>query len=84
MINSNPETASTDYDVSTRLYFEPLTFEHVLNVYEEEDPIGVIVQFGGQTPLNLSVPLFRAGEEFLELHLKILTEPKTERNLRPF
>ncbi|BAU24152.1 carbamoyl phosphate synthase large subunit [Caldimicrobium thiodismutans] len=65
MINSNPETVSTDYDVSTRLYFEPLTFEHVLNVYEEEDPIGVIVQFGGQTPLNLSVPLFRAGGRIL-------------------
>ncbi len=65
MINSNPETVSTDYDVSTRLYFEPLTLEHVLNVYEEEDPIGVIVQFGGQTPLNLSVPLYRAGVRIL-------------------
>lgn len=65
MINSNPETVSTDYDVSTRLYFEPLTLEHVLNVYEEEDPIGVIVQFGGQTPLNLSVPLYKAGVRIL-------------------
>jgi carbamoyl-phosphate synthase large subunit len=65
MINSNPETVSTDYDVSSRLYFEPLTFEHVLNIYEEEDPMGVIVQFGGQTPLNLSVPLFRAGARIL-------------------
>ncbi|MFN4132164.1 MAG: carbamoyl-phosphate synthase large subunit, partial [Caldimicrobium sp.] len=54
MINSNPETVSTDYDVSTRLYFEPLTLEHVLNIYEEENPEGVIVQFGGQTPLNLA------------------------------
>jgi len=65
MINSNPETVSTDYDVSTRLYFEPLTLEHVLNVYEEEDPLGVIVQFGGQTPLNLSMPLYRAGVRIL-------------------
>jgi len=65
MINSNPETVSTDYDVSSRLYFEPLTFEHVLNIYEEEEPEGVIVQFGGQTPLNLAMPLFRAGVRIL-------------------
>jgi carbamoyl-phosphate synthase large subunit len=65
MINSNPETVSTDYDVSTRLYFEPLTFEHVLNVYEEEEPDGVIVQFGGQTPLNLAMPLYKAGVKIL-------------------
>lgn len=65
MINSNPETVSTDYDVSSRLYFEPLTFEHVLNIYEEEDPEGVIVQFGGQTPLNLAMPLYRAGVKIL-------------------
>jgi len=65
MINSNPETVSTDYDVSTRLYFEPLTFEHVLNIYEEEEPDGVIVQFGGQTPLNLAMPLYKAGVKIL-------------------
>ncbi|MFN3505229.1 MAG: carbamoyl-phosphate synthase large subunit [Caldimicrobium sp.] len=65
MINSNPETVSTDYDVSTRLYFEPLTLEHVLNVYEEENPEGVIVQFGGQTPLNLCMPLYKAGIKIL-------------------
>lgn len=65
MINSNPETVSTDYDVSSRLYFEPLTFEHVLNIYEEEEPEGVIVQFGGQTPLNLAMPLYRAGVKIL-------------------
>ncbi len=65
MINSNPETVSTDYDVSSRLYFEPLTFEHVLNIYEEEEPEGVIVQFGGQTPLNLAMPLYRAGVRIL-------------------
>ncbi len=61
MINSNPETVSTDYDTSDRLYFEPLTFEDVMNIVEREKPEGVIVQFGGQTPLNLAVPLMRAG-----------------------
>jgi carbamoyl-phosphate synthase large subunit len=57
MVNSNPETVSTDYDTSDRLYFEPLTLEDVLNVIEEERPDGVIVQFGGQTPLKLAIPL---------------------------
>ncbi|BAZ26550.1 carbamoyl-phosphate synthase large subunit [Kalymmatonema gypsitolerans NIES-4073] len=57
MVNSNPETVSTDYDTSDRLYFEPLTKEDVLNIIEAENPVGVIVQFGGQTPLKLSVPL---------------------------
>ena len=57
MVNSNPETVSTDYDTSDRLYFEPLTLEDVLNVIEVEHPEGVIVQFGGQTPLKLAIPL---------------------------
>lgn len=61
IINSNPETVSTDYDTSTRLYFEPLTLEDVLHVIRQERPWGVIVQFGGQTPLNLSLPLYRNG-----------------------
>ena len=61
MINSNPETVSTDYDTSDRLFFEPLTVEDVLNVCERVDPIGVIVQFGGQTPLNLARALEAAG-----------------------
>ncbi|MEF2146063.1 MAG: carbamoyl-phosphate synthase large subunit [Desulfovibrionaceae bacterium] len=61
MVNSNPETVSTDYDTSDRLFFEPLTFEDVLNIVEFEKPEGVIVQFGGQTPLNLAVPLLEAG-----------------------
>jgi carbamoyl-phosphate synthase large subunit len=61
MVNSNPETVSTDYDTSDRLYFEPLTKEDVLSIIEREKPDGVIVQFGGQTPLNLAVPLARAG-----------------------
>ena len=61
MVNCNPETVSTDYDTSDRLYFEPLTYEDVMAVVEEEKPAGVIVQFGGQTPLNLALPLMRAG-----------------------
>ena len=61
MINSNPETVSTDYDTSDKLYFEPLTREDVLNVIKLEKPAGVVVQFGGQTPLNLAVPLEKAG-----------------------
>jgi len=61
MVNCNPETVSTDYDTSDRLYFEPLTFEDVMNVVETERPDGVIVQFGGQTPLNLSGRLYEAG-----------------------
>ncbi len=59
MVNSNPETVSTDYDTSDRLYFEPLTLEDTLNIIEQEQPEGVIVQFGGQTPLNLAVPLLK-------------------------
>ncbi len=61
MVNSNPETVSTDYDTSDRLYFEPLTCEDVLNIFDKEQPSGVIVQFGGQTPLNLALPLKAAG-----------------------
>ena len=61
MVNSNPETVSTDYDTSDRLYFEPLTCEDVLNIYDKEKPSGVIVQFGGQTPLNLAMALKDAG-----------------------
>ncbi len=61
MVNSNPETVSTDYDTSDRLYFEPLTFEDVMNIVEVEKPDGVIVQFGGQTPLNLAHALDEAG-----------------------
>jgi carbamoyl-phosphate synthase large subunit len=57
MVNSNPETVSTDYDTSDRLYFEPLTKEDVLNIIEAENPVGVIIQFGGQTPLKLALPL---------------------------
>ena len=65
MINCNPETVSTDYDTSDKLYFEPLTLEDVLSIIREEKPEGVIVQFGGQTPLKLAVPLERAGVPIL-------------------
>ncbi|NER52140.1 MAG: carbamoyl-phosphate synthase large subunit, partial [Symploca sp. SIO1A3] len=63
MVNSNPETVSTDYDTSDRLYFEPLTKEDVLNIIEAENPEGIIIQFGGQTPLKLAVPLQKYLEE---------------------
>lgn len=65
MVNCNPETVSTDYDTSDRLYFEPLTVEDVLNIYEKEKPEGVIVQFGGQTPLNIAEELSKAGVNIL-------------------
>ena len=65
MVNCNPETVSTDYDTSDRLYFEPLTFEDVMAIVEKEKPDGVIVQFGGQTPLKLAVPLEKAGVKII-------------------
>ncbi len=65
MVNCNPETVSTDYDTSDRLYFEPLTFEDVMAIVEKEKPFGVIVQLGGQTPLKLAVPLEKAGVKIL-------------------
>jgi carbamoyl-phosphate synthase large subunit len=65
MVNCNPETVSTDYDTSDRLYFEPLTLEDVLSICEEEKPFGVIVQFGGQTPLKLALPLSQRGVRLL-------------------
>ena len=65
MVNCNPETVSTDYDTSDKLYFEPLTLEDVLAIYEKEKPLGVIAQFGGQTPLNLAAALKEAGVRIL-------------------
>ncbi|MBM4127069.1 MAG: carbamoyl-phosphate synthase large subunit [Nitrospira sp.] len=65
MVNCNPETVSTDYDTSDRLYFEPLTEEDVLNIVKTESPLGVVLQFGGQTPLKLALPLSRAGVKIL-------------------
>ncbi|PSB09186.1 carbamoyl phosphate synthase large subunit [Pleurocapsa sp. CCALA 161] len=71
MVNSNPETVSTDYDTSDRLYFEPLTKEDVLNIIEAENPAGIIVQFGGQTPLKLAIPLQEYLEQFQVTETKI-------------
>ncbi|MCX8012354.1 MAG: carbamoyl-phosphate synthase large subunit, partial [Desulfobacterota bacterium] len=65
MVNCNPETVSTDYDTSDRLFFEPLTREDILNIFDREKPMGVIVQFGGQTPLNLALPLKEQGVPIL-------------------
>ena len=65
IVNCNPETVSTDYDTSDRLYFEPLTLEDVLSIHEKEKPVGVIAQFGGQTPLNLAADLKKAGVNIL-------------------
>jgi len=65
MVNCNPETVSTDYDTSDRLYFEPLTEEDVLHIVEREQPLGVVLQFGGQTPLKLALPLSKAGVRIL-------------------
>jgi carbamoyl-phosphate synthase large subunit len=65
MVNSNPETVSTDYDSSDKLYFEPLTLEDILHIYESEKPRGVIVQFGGQTPLRLARQLQENGVKIL-------------------
>ena len=65
IVNCNPETVSTDYDTSDKLYFEPLTVEDVLSIYEKEKPLGVIIQFGGQTPLNIAAELAQAGVRIL-------------------
>lgn len=70
IINNNPETVSTDFNTSDRLYFEPLFFEDVMNVIEREQPIGVIVQFGGQTAINLAAPLAKAGVRILGTDLE--------------
>ena len=65
IVNCNPETVSTDYDTSDKLYFEPLTLEDVLSIHEKEKPLGVIAQFGGQTPLNLASQLKENGVNIL-------------------
>ncbi|MGG6309957.1 carbamoyl-phosphate synthase large subunit [Paenibacillus macerans] len=74
IINNNPETVSTDFNTSDRLYFEPLFFEDVMNVIEEEKPVGVIVQFGGQTAINLAAPLQAAGVRILGTSLESIDE----------
>ncbi|MEE9151550.1 MAG: carbamoyl-phosphate synthase large subunit [Thermoplasmata archaeon] len=72
MVNNNPETVSTDYDISDKLYFEPLTFEDVMNIIEKEKPYGIILQFGGQTSINLAAPLQEAFSSDKTLKTKIL------------
>ncbi|MFH1777579.1 MAG: carbamoyl-phosphate synthase large subunit [Candidatus Omnitrophota bacterium] len=74
MVNSNPETVSTDYDTSDKLYFEPLTFEDVMNIIDKERPDGVIVQFGGQTPLNLAAQLEKAGAPIIGTSVKSIDQ----------
>lgn len=74
IINNNPETVSTDFNTSDRLYFEPLFFEDVMNVIEQEKPIGVIVQFGGQTAINLAAPLAKEGVRILGSSLESIDE----------
>ncbi|MEO0185253.1 MAG: carbamoyl-phosphate synthase large subunit, partial [candidate division WOR-3 bacterium] len=80
IINNNPETVSTDFDVSSRLYFEPLRLEDVLNVIFKEEPYGVILQFGGQTSVNLAVPLYEAITKY-GLNTKILGTSPSDMNL---
>ncbi len=72
MVNNNPETVSTDYDISDKLYFEPLTFEDVMNIIEKENPDGIILQFGGQTSINLAAPIQEALSSNKALKTKIL------------
>ncbi len=79
IINNNPETVSTDFSTSDRLYFEPLFFEDVMNVIEQEKPIGVIVQFGGQTAINLAAPLSKAGVRILGTSLESIDEAENRK-----
>ncbi len=82
MVNSNPETVSTDYDVSDRLYFEPLTYEDVMNIAERERPEGAIVQLGGQTPLNLATRLAQAGVKILGTPPKAIHTAEDRKSFR--
>ncbi|NMO94750.1 carbamoyl-phosphate synthase large subunit [Paenibacillus lemnae] len=79
IINNNPETVSTDFSTSDRLYFEPLFFEDVMNVIEQEKPVGVIVQFGGQTAINLAAPLSKAGVNILGTSLESIDEAENRK-----
>ncbi len=84
MVNSNPETVSTDYDTSDHLYFEPLTTEDVLNIIETEKPFGVIVQFGGQTPLNLAEDLSKAGVNILGTSVDSIDRAEDRKRFQQF
>jgi len=83
IINNNPETVSTDFNTSDRLYFEPLFFEDVMNVIEREKPIGVIVQFGGQTAINLAAPLSKAGVRILGSDLESIDTAEDRKKFEP-
>jgi carbamoyl-phosphate synthase large subunit len=82
MVNCNPETVSTDYDTSDKLYFEPLTLEDILNIIELEKPMGVILQFGGQTPLNLALPLRNAGVNILGMSAEDIDTAEDRRHFK--
>ncbi len=82
IINNNPETVSTDFNTSDRLYFEPLFFEDVMNVIEREQPVGVIVQFGGQTAINLAAPLAKAGVRILGTDLESIDAAEDRKKIR--
>lgn len=82
MVNSNPETVSTDYDTSSKLYFEPLTFEDVMNIIDKEEPLGVIVQFGGQTPLNLAESLKEAGVPIIGTSVESIATAEDRRRFK--
>ena len=84
MVNSNPETVSTDYDTSDRLYFEPLTFEDVMNIIDVEHPDGVIVQFGGQTPLNLARRLHQAGVPIIGTSVDSIAQAEDRKQFSEF
>ena len=81
MVNCNPETVSTDFDLADRLYFEPITFEDIMNIINFEKPDGVLVQFGGQTPLKLLINLPQLESKFMVHHLTVLILLKTEKSL---
>jgi len=84
MVNSNPETVSTDYDTSDKLYFEPLTIEDVINIVDVEKPYGVIVQFGGQTPLNLADDLHKAGVNILGTSVDSIDRAEDRKRFQQF
>ena len=84
MVNCNPETVSTDYDTSDKLYFEPLTVEDVLSIYNKEQPVGVIVQFGGQTPLNIAAELKANGVNILGTSPEVIDLAEDRDRFRPY
>ena len=84
MVNCNPETVSTDFDIADRLYFEPLTYEDVMNIVDLEKPDGVLVQFGGQTPLNIAQLLKQSGVNIIGTDPDAIDLAEKEKNLVKF